>query len=166
MTITLFEKVNLRPRYRSTAIIVLSFVGSILAYTLVAYMLTQSSSLSYTGPNVEIIQQALYGTAVVLAFGVIILRRVWLNTSRLTRIVEEHGLKRLVDELVLRTIILAAFSEAIAVFGLVLSLLTKSFDPMWRLGTIGVVLLLYNLPRRSAWEQTVENFSRIAYEEQ
>jgi len=81
------------------------------------------------------------------------------------RLVEEGGLNRLVDELASKTILLAAMSELIALLAVVLSLLIRSYEAMWRLTTVGVLLLLYNMPRRSAWQRTVQDFSRLAYEE-
>lgn len=146
-------------------IIVLSLVGSVLAYMLVAYVMTQSRRPTLPDQHTALLLRIIYGAAFLLSLGVIIGRRALFNTSRLMRLVEESGLSRLVDELATKTIVLAVLSELIALLGLVLSLLTKSFDAMWRLGAVGVILLFYNVPRRSAWERTVENLSRIAYEE-
>jgi hypothetical protein len=158
------DKLNLGPRYRSAITIVLALVTSVLVYTLVAYVLVMSSSSAPRETNEQLVQ-ALYGVAGAISVGTIVLRRILFSASRLARIVEEHGLRRLVDELASKTLMLAVLSELVAVVGLLLSFLTQSFDPMWRLGTVSVLLLLYHLPRRSAWERTVNEFSRIAYEE-
>jgi hypothetical protein len=144
-------------------IIMLSFLASMLIYMLAAYVL----ALSARPPALDDPQQVarlfriIYGAAFVLALAVIIGRRALFNSSRLRRLVQESGLNRLVSELASKTIVLAAMSEMITLLGLILSLLTKSYEAMLRLGLVGVLLLLYNLPRRSAWERTVENFSRV-----
>jgi F0F1-type ATP synthase membrane subunit c/vacuolar-type H+-ATPase subunit K len=160
------EKIHLAPRYRATMTIVMSFVATVFVYTLVAYILTLSSSLAPARSDTGGIEQALYGAAFLLGISVVLLRRTWFNTPRLTRIVEDKGLRRLVDELSSKTIVLSALGEAVALLGLVLSLITRSFEPMLRLGIVGVILMLYTLPRRSVWEKTVRTFSRFAVEEQ
>lgn len=144
------------------------FVTSVLVYMAAAYLIQISSQgprLEWFAPESNLLRQIFYAAALLLGIGVIVGRRFFFKQSRLRRLVEERGLRGLVDELATKTILLVAVSEAIAVLGLILSILTRSAEPMVRLGLIGIVLLLYNMPRRSAWERTVENFKSIAYEE-
>jgi uncharacterized membrane protein len=161
------EKTHWQSRYRSTMIIVLSILGSLLLFMLMIYVVGLSSEFPALDDPEQVawLFRIIYGAAFLLGIGVIIGRRVLFSASRLMRVVEEGGLNRLVGELASKTILLAAVSELIALMGLALSLLTKSSEALWRLGSVGVVLLIYNLPRRSAWERTIENFSRLAYEE-
>ncbi|MBI3951977.1 MAG: hypothetical protein HY314_16145 [Acidobacteria bacterium] len=165
-TVLAIEKTNLPARYRSTMIVILAFLGSVLLYMLLAYVMALSTQPSTLPASQQAtLVRVVYGIAFLLGIGVILGRRAVFNASRLMRLVEKGGLNRLVGELASKTILFAALSEAIALLGLILSLLTKSYEAMWRLGAVGVLLLLYNMPRRSAWERTVENFSRFVYEE-
>jgi len=161
------EKTNLQARYRSTMIIMLSLLGSVILLVLVAYVMSQSPQRpALDDPNlIKWLLWVVHGFALILGIGIIVGRRVLFRTSRLMRLVEEGGLNRLVDELASKTILLAAMSELIALLAVVLSLLIRSYEAMWRLTTVGVLLLLYNMPRRSAWQRTVQDFSRLAYEE-
>lgn len=161
------EQIHWQSRYRSTMIIVLSILGSLLLLMLMGYVIGLSSDI----PALDDPEQAawwfriIYGAAFVLGISVILGRRFFFSTSRLMRVVQDGGLNRLVGELASKTILLAAVSELIAILGLILTLLTQSRQAMWRLGSVGLILLIYNLPRRSAWERTIENFSRLTYEE-
>ncbi len=159
---SVIDRTRLKLRYRNTIVIYISLVASVLAYALVVFVVTHSQSPRPPAPRVGM---SIYGAVLLLGLGIILGRRVLFNPSRLMRIVEEGGLNRLIDELANKTILLGALSEAIALLGLALSLLSQSPDHMWRLGAIAILLLLRNVPRRSAWERALENFSRVTYEE-
>ncbi len=159
-------RINWQIRYRTTMIITLCVMGSVLLLMLVAYIMALSIKDSPLRlPQQTTIGRVLYGLAFVMGIGIIIGRRAIFNTSRLWRLAEEGGLRRLINELSSKTIILVALSESIALLGFILSVLMKSSEPMWRLGGVGVLLIFYNMPRRSAWEHTIETFSRSIYEE-
>lgn len=157
---------HLSVRFRTARLITLSILASILVYVLAAYLILLSSPAQPELPwQQHTLVRVFYGVAAVVSVGIILGRRALFSPSRLWRVVESQGLKQLVDELASKTILLVALSDTIALLGLILSVLTKSFEPMWRLAAVSALLVVYNMPRRSAWEQTVEQFSRSAYEE-
>jgi hypothetical protein len=48
-----------------------------------------------------------------------------------------------------------------AIAGLVLYLLTGDYQYSWRLGVVGLFLLVYSLPRRGEWERAVAESAKI-----
>ncbi|MCS6805804.1 MAG: hypothetical protein RMM98_16600 [Acidobacteriota bacterium] len=157
---------HLSVRFRTVRLITLSVLASILFYVFAAYLVLLSSPVEPARPwQQHTLVRTFYGVAAVVSIGVILARRAFFSSSRLWRVVESRGLKQLVDELTSKTIILLALSDVVGLLGLVLSVLTKSFEPMWRLGAVSALLIVVNMPRRSAWERTVEDFSRYVYEE-
>lgn len=155
------DQTRLKLRYRNTVVIYISLLASVLAYALVVFVVTHSQPARPPAPQVGM---SIYGAVLFLGLGIILGRRLFFSPSRLMRIVEEDGLNRLIDELANKTILLGALSEAIALLGLALSLISQSPEHMWRLGAIAILLLLRNVPRRSTWKRTLEDFSRITYE--
>jgi len=147
---------------RLASMIVLALLASVLIYFLVAYMLSQAMSTTlFAEWRYGQLRQILYGIALVLSIGIIVWRRSWLSGSRLSRVAEVRGSSGLVAHLKMTAIVFAALGEAVALLGLVLSLMTHAFEDMVRLGGIGVVLILYNYPRRSAWLRVRERFSHM-----
>jgi len=151
------EIAHFRMRHRLAVILHLALVcGGFIAF-LVSYLFSQAMSVSIaSAAEHRAMRQTIYGSVFVVSVGVIVLRRWFLSVGRLGRAAERRGMAGVVDHLLKATIVLGAASEVVLLLGFVLSLLTRVFEDMWRLGGIGLILLLYTYPWRSTWSRAIE----------
>ncbi|GBC77226.1 hypothetical protein HRbin08_00697 [bacterium HR08] len=146
-------------RHRLAVLIHAALISSGLIAFLVSYLLSQTMSIPVGEHGA--LRRAIYGSAFVVSIGVILLRRWALGAGRLGRLAEARGIEGVIEHLLKATLLLGVASEAVVMLGLVLSLLTRVFEDMWRLGGIGMVLLLYTYPWRSVWHRGIERARRI-----
>lgn len=146
-------------RHQMTLFIVCALLASVIVYFLVAFLLSQmggasvESALAY-----QKMRRVAYGLTFVYSIGLIVFRRAMLRSDRLMQVAMKRGLRGLVDHLSTVTILMAALGEVVAVVGLVMSVLMRTMEDMVRLGGVGALLILYNLPRRSKWFDLVEGY--------
>ena len=136
----------LAQRYRAAAIIVAAFCVSVLVCLLVARFITVDD----IKPGVETWQRPVYSAAIALGVLVIAMRRI-LMSKPLMATATARGASAVLQHLFTMTVIIGALAEIAGIGGLVLYLLTGDYDYSWRLGGVGLVLLLYTLPRRGEW---------------
>jgi hypothetical protein len=147
-------------RFRLASMIVYAMLASVFIYFLVAYFFSQTREVTVGSmARYEELRRPLYGIAVVLSLGVIVFRRLSLSHARTNRVYVTRGATGVVQQMMMTTIIVAAMSEAVALLGLILTLLGRLLEDMWRLGIVGAVLLVYHFPRRSAWQRMIERSS-------
>lgn len=138
-------------RYRTASILVFAYCASVFIFMLVARLVRPQEIV----PGSERLREIVPAVVIVLAFAVIVLRRVWMS-----RVIFGSAMRRGVDAvlsgLLQMTIICAAISELVAIFGLVFCLLTGDFQYTLILGGVSLMLLLYTaFPRRGEWERAV-----------
>jgi len=151
------ERTPFEMRHRLAVILHVAMISSGLIAFSVSYLFSQTMGVSIaSAAEHRALRQAIYGTVFVVSIGVILLRRWLLGAGRLGRIAERGGRAGVIEHLLKVTIILGAMSEAVVLLGFVLSALTRVFEDMWRLGGIGMVLLLYTYPWRSVWSRAME----------
>jgi uncharacterized membrane protein len=132
------------------------FSSGLVAF-LISYLFSHAMSVSLVSAAEHGgLRRTIYGLAFCVSIGVIVLRRWVLGAGRIGRLAAQRGIEGVVAHLVKGTILLGAMSEAVILLGLSVSLLTRVFEDMWRLGGIGLVLLLYTYPWRSIWQRAVE----------
>jgi hypothetical protein len=106
-------------------------------------------------PGSERFNSIIPTVVIVLAMGVIVLRRVWMSVfvmGMATRIGVPATLSRLMQV----TIVCAAFSEMVAIVGLMFYLLTGNYRYSLVLCLVSLLLLLYTaFPRRGEWMRAV-----------
>ncbi|MCS6816916.1 MAG: hypothetical protein N0A16_03195 [Blastocatellia bacterium] len=151
------ERTSFEMRHRLAVFLHLAMVSSGLVAFLVSYLFSQTMGVSIaSAAEHRALRQALYGAAFVMSIGVIVLRRWLFGIGRVGRVAQRHGIVGVIEHLLKSTIILGAISESVVLVGFVLSMLTRVFEDMWRLGGIGMVLLLYTYPWRSMWARAIE----------
>ena len=92
---------------------------------------------------------------IVLAMGVIILRRVWMSMF-VMRMAARGGAPATLNRLMQMTIVCAAVSEMVAIIGLMSYLLTGNYRYSLILCLVSLQLLLYTaFPRRGEWIRAV-----------
>jgi hypothetical protein len=151
------EARHFEARFRQTSVIVFAMLAGVFIYFLVAYLLSQAGEVTIGSmARYEQIRRILYGGAAMLSLGAIVFRRSRLSQAQLNRVYAAKGTDGVVERLMMTTMGVAAMSEAVALVGLVLSILGHRLEDMLRLGGIGAILLLYHSPRRSAWQRVIE----------
>jgi hypothetical protein len=99
---------------------------------------------------------ALRIAILMLGLGAVVLRRTRFSTMRLQDIGALQGSTGLLATLEKTTIQLALMGAAIAVLGVVDSLVTENY--YWA-GLIAIVVLIYCYPTRRSWIRTVQLFA-------
>ncbi len=151
------ERERLQRRHRLASQIHAALLLSALLYFLVSYFFSQTSGISVASAQEHgLWRQGIYGLAFVMGIGVILLRRWLLGLRRLARVMQQQGVEGAIEHLVKATLLLGSLSECVALLGFGLSLRTRVFEDMWRVGGIGAILLLYTYPWRSAWSRALE----------
>ncbi|MBO0861865.1 MAG: hypothetical protein J2P21_25920 [Chloracidobacterium sp.] len=92
---------------------------------------------------------------IVLAMGVIILRRVWMAIL-VMRIATRVGAQATINRLLQMSVVCATLSEMVAITGLMFYLLTGNYRYSLLLCLVSLLLLLYTaFPRRGEWTRAV-----------
>lgn len=148
----------LSERYRVTVIIVLFFVSSVIVLMITAQIVKVAPRVVETIDWVKI----LYTTALVIGLAVVMLRRVLLSRF-VMRGAARKGASALLRRLMMISIIGSSLGEAVAVLGFIGYLATGAGHYIWRLGVIGLLLIVYSFPRRGEW---VRNLALVPRETQ
>jgi len=143
-------------RYRQTIMIVLMFGISALVCLLVAKFIKPLAPV----PGSETWMQPVYSAVIVIGLSVVALRRIVLSKLVMGP-AATRGVQAVLNTLQAMTVICSALAEAAAIAGLALYLLTENYQYSWRLGVVGLFLLVYSLPRRGEWERAVAESTKI-----
>jgi F0F1-type ATP synthase membrane subunit c/vacuolar-type H+-ATPase subunit K len=138
--------------HRTSRIIVLAFAASVVIYTVIGIALGEGRA--ERGARAPFLLAGL-----VLALGSMAVRRAQLGRMRLEAVARRRGARGLVRHIFITTLVSSALAEAAGVLGLVSGLLGGSQLEVIILGVIGLMMVLSNYPRRSAWEDAVEHFA-------
>jgi hypothetical protein len=145
------DQKTLGARYQSTALVVVALGASVVVYLVIGWLITPSPSAEAASWG-----QAFYLAALVMGVSVVFLRRLMLSQLRL-RMAAQRGINALLSNLSTTSIVGAALGDAVAVLGLLAYLLTGETDYCWRLGVIGLLLIIYSFPRRGEWLRAVSS---------
>lgn len=139
--------------YRVSVIIVLAFCFTpILLMVLGRFINARGAALDE--PTLELIKKLAYGSALVFGVLVVLLRRFGMAALTGRR---KRSVLAVLSHLRLLTISGAALGELVTVFGFVAFALTGDYQYCWRLGVVGLLLILYSFPRRWDWERALAN---------
>jgi hypothetical protein len=144
--------------HRVATIVVLAIASSIALYALIAFAVAAGARPQ---KDINQLRIALYLIALILAMGSIVVRRMLLGADKLDAIVRRQGAANLARHFLNVTIISAALGEAVALIGLMATMLSGEAIDFFRLGAVGLAMVLISYPRRSAWEQTIERLAAI-----
>jgi hypothetical protein len=141
--------------HKTALIIVLTFAMSI-----VVYMGAGLLKLNLRGAKLQVrLPYSFYGAAAALAIASILVRRALLHRTKLEVVAVTRGVEGLIKHLLNSTIIAAAIAEVIGVLALVVAFFGGDQNDVIRLSVVGFAVLLWNYPRRSAWERAVYYFA-------
>ena len=139
--------------HRATALVVWGMISFVLL--LVALVWAGALTLRPRAADPTLVW-ALRISIVIFGLGAVTLRRTRFSAARLQDIASLQGTRGLLATLQKTTVLVAALGEAIAVMGLVITVLTGDESDMLRTGVIAIAVLFYAYPRRTAWEREVQ----------
>jgi hypothetical protein len=137
--------------YRTASIIVLAFCVAVVMFMVIPRFIEPREVV----PGSERLIRIYPAVIICMALSVIILRRVWLSRV-IFGTAAKNGVGAVLNKLVQMTIICAAISESVAVFGLVFYFMTGGYQYSVILSVVSLILLFYTaFPRRGEWERAV-----------
>jgi hypothetical protein len=140
-------------RVKTTSIIVLAFCVSVGAIALAGYLMKPPEMGFFGGPLLD--NTILAPFIIVLSMGVIILRRVWM-WALVMKSATQAGVPATLNRLMQMSLVCAALSEAVAIFGLMSYMSTGNYRYSLILCLVSLLLLLYTaFPRRREWIRAV-----------
>ena len=138
-------------RYKTAAIIVFAHCLTVLVIIVVARFVQPAE----VAPGSERLMRIAPAVVIVLALGVIVFRRVWISQV-IFGSARKLGVNAVLNRLMQMTVVCAALSELVAIFGFVFYLLTRDYQYSLVLSVVSLLLLLYTaFPRRGEWERAV-----------
>lgn len=147
---------ELARRHRAASLVVLGGV----ALTLLLMAISLGGVLAGALEPNPTLSGALLIVVVFFGVGAVVLRRTRMSAMRLRDIAALRGPSGLLRSLEKTTLYVALIGYAVALIGLLGSMMTpqprdsRSF--MLRLGVVALAVLLYAYPRRAAWRGAVE----------
>jgi hypothetical protein len=142
-------------RHRSAANIVVSLLA--LTIILVAGAFALRSRFVYQpDPRAGLLWIAI----LVLGLGALLLRRTKFAAMRLQDIAAVRGPSALLKTLQSTTIQVAAIGGAIALMGLVITVLEGNEFDMLRAGGVAAIILVYSFPMRGTWQRVLTRLAR------
>jgi len=151
------ERETIRRESRLTMIVSLSLLASIFAYTLIAYL--QRGGWQ-TSRGVRDAWNVLNIVSIVLIIMVLAVRKTIYFSPRLVR--EDFSLSALLQRWRVIDIILLSFAEAIALFGLVITLLGMPFARTFHFFVSGFLLAMILMPIPWKVKDKIRNFEKYA----
>jgi len=85
-----------------------------------------------------------------------------LRRWRMSRLADKTSVNMILGALGTTSIIGAALGEIVAILGLVGYMVTGDWNYSWRLGALGLALIIYSFPRRGEWARVVSSAAKEA----
>ena len=137
--------------YRVSVIIVLAFCFTpILLMVLGRFIGARGAVLSE--PTLELIKKLTYGSALLFGLLVVALRRFGMALLVGKR---KRSVLAVLGSLRLLALMGAALGELVTLIGFIAFSLTGDYEYCWRLGVVGLLLILYSFPRRWDWDRAL-----------
>ena len=138
-------------RFKVASMIVLAFCVSVGVLMIVGSLVNPPDMLPYS----ERLNSIIPAVVIVMAMGVIVLRRIWM-AAMVMRVAARTGVSATLNRLLQMTVVCAALSELVAIVGFIFYMLTGNYRYSLILCTVSLLLLLYTaFPRRGEWERAV-----------
>jgi hypothetical protein len=131
-------------------------LGGLLLAVLGALVIGSQRSPGAWNPAFDTWTRPIYGGALVLGLLVIMTRRLVFSPLVMRPLSRQGG------EVVLRaltgmTLVLGVVAAVVGIGGPLFYQKTGDAQYLWRLGGIGLLLLVYSLPRRAEWERAIRD---------
>jgi len=138
-------------RFKVASMVVLAFCVSVGVFALIGSLIEPLETLTYS----ERLNSIIPAVVIVMAMGVIVLRRVWIS-AMVMRVATRTGVSVTLNRLLQMTFVCAAFSELVAIVGFMFYMLTGNYKYSLMLFLVSLLLLFYTaFPRRGEWERAV-----------
>ncbi len=138
-------------RLKVASIIVFAFCVSVGVFAIIGRLIEPPETL----PGSERLNTIIPAVVIVLAMGVIVLRRVWMS-ALVMGMATRTGVNATLNRLLQMTIVCAALSEIVVIVGFMFYLLTGNYRYSLILCLVSLTLLFYTAyPRRGEWERAV-----------
>lgn len=137
--------------FRITVIIVLAFCFTPLLLMALGYFIGAKGGAIRDIETYLLMTKAAYGGALIAGLGVVALRRFWMRFLRGGK----SPASALLGKLRVLALLSAALGEVVAIIGFIAFSLSGDYQFCWRLGIVGLLLILYSFPRRWEWERTL-----------
>ena len=137
-------------RHKRTALVVAALGASVIVYVALAWLIPRSAA----APQSQGWKNTFYFVALGVGLGAVVLLRLLLSRFRLEAAAKQ-GVSAVLGNLSLASILGAGLGDAVGLLGLVACLLTGDREFSWRLGLVGLALVIYSYPRRWEWERAV-----------
>lgn len=148
---------ELEKRYRTTVLVIVFQIFTVIALIVVAWFLAQSSESLITNQSL----MTLWAAVLFIAIGAFAVRRLIFSWERLKNNAILKGVKGLIQTLQINSIFLGVIAEIVGVLGFLIAVLSGNKWEMFRAGAIALVVFLANFPRKSTWEKIVANLEKI-----
>lgn len=150
----------LEQTYKTTVIIGLAFCFTPLLFIGVGRFLKVPQTVITTAEQYVLLNKVAYGGALLAGLVVVGLRRLW--TKVVLRVGQsQRPVPAVLKQLRLLAVLSGVFGELVAILGFVAFSLTADFQFCWRLGVVGLLLVLYSFPRRGEWERAVAKHAQV-----
>ena len=138
-------------RVKVASLVVIAFCVSVGVFALIGRFIDPPETLT----NSERLNSVIPAVVIVMAMGVIVLRRVWMS-AMVMRVATRTGVSATLNRLLQMTVVCAALSEIVAIVGFMFYMLTGNYRYSLMLCLVSLLLLLYTaFPRRGEWERAV-----------
>jgi len=138
-------------RFKIASIIVFALCVSVGVFALIGLLIEPPDTL----PRSEKLNSIIPAVVIVLAMGVIVLRRVWM-AMLVMGVAKRADVPATLKRLLQMTVVCAALSEIVAVVGFMSYLMTGNYRYSLILCLVSLLLLLYTaFPRRGEWDRAV-----------
>lgn len=136
--------------YKIALIVVLAFCVSVILFAIAGRFAEPE-----VAPGSERLRRVFPAIVIILAFSVIVLRRVWMSIL-VMRVAARTGVNAVLNRLTQMTIVCAALSEMVAILGFLFYMLTEDYRYFLTLCLVSLMLLFYTaFPRRGEWDAAV-----------
>lgn len=143
-------------RYKLTATIYFALIFSSIVVVILAFFVADESRTENASALMP-----LWVAIIFIAIATFVLRRALTRWERLRDAKLLKGFAGLFSTLQTNSIILGALAEAIAVVGLVISILSGSKFDAARAGAVALVVFLMNFPRKSVWQKIAASLENV-----
>jgi hypothetical protein len=138
-------------RFKVASMVVLAFCVSVGVFALIGRLIDPPETLPYS----ERLNSIIPAVVIVMAMGVIVMRRVWMS-AMVMRVATRTGVSATLNRLLQMTVVCAALSELVAIVGFMFYMLTGNYKYSLMLFLVSLLLLFYTaFPRRGEWERAV-----------
>ena len=138
-------------RFKVASMVVLAFCVSVGVFALIGSLIDPPETLPYS----ERLNSMIPAVVIVMAMGVIVLRRVWMS-AMVMRVAMRTDVSATLNRLLQMTVVCAALSELVAIVGFMFYMLTGNYKYSLMLFLVSLLLLFYTaFPRRGEWERAV-----------